>query len=86
MKLVLNDGTEIENGRAGCAEGFLWCYFTGTMEQAASLFLDTEKTSKIVFEYGSEQDVFNGFTFCRCLMAEKSGSISVCMIRGNENG
>ena len=86
MKLILNDGTEIENGRAGCADGFLWCYFTGTMQQAANLFLDAGKTSVIVFEYASGQDVFNGFTVCRCLMAETGGSISVCMIRGNENG
>lgn len=81
-KLVLNDGTEIPNGLAGYSEGFLWCYLTGyTMQEAANLFFDDQKTSKIVFVYGAEQDVYEGFTVCININIDVDGRLSVCLKR-----
>lgn len=84
-RLVLNDGTIIENGEAGYSQGFLWCYFTGyTMQQAAALFFDPTKTAKIVFQYGEMQDEYNGFTVCVNLMIDTDGRLSVCMVKGEQ--
>ena len=82
-KIVLNDGTEIEDGRAGYAEGFLWCYLTGyTMQRAASLFFDVNKTERIVFEYGAEQNIYEGFTECINININVDGIVSVCLTKG----
>lgn len=81
MRLILNDGTEIENGRAGYAEGFLWLRLPDfTMAEAAMLVLNTEKTARIIFQYGEMQDEYEGFTNCIRIIAEES-EISVCMVR-----
>ena len=82
QRLILNDGTTIEPGRAGYAQGFLWLYFVGTMQQAASLFFDPSKTSRIVFQYGEMQDTYDGFTTCMNIGADVDGNISVCMTKG----
>lgn len=85
-RLILNDGTIIENGEAGCAQGFLWCYFIGyTLQQAASLFFDVSKTSRIVFQYGEMEDTYNGYTNCVNLNIDADGMISVCMKRSDAN-
>lgn len=86
QRLILNDGTTIENGRAGYSQGFLWCHFKDfTMQQAAAIFLDEEKTSKIVFQYGEMQDEYNGFTSCIRLLIDVDGLVSVCMERGEND-
>ena len=82
MRLILNDGTIIEDGRAGYSGGYLWCYFTGyTLQETATLFFDTEKTSTIVFEYGAERDIYEGLTRCVNLGIDVDGIISVCMTK-----
>ena len=84
-RLILNDGTSIEEGRAGYAQGFLWCYLPNyTMQQAASLFFDAQKTERIVFQYGEMEDEYTGYTNCIRLMADTDGIVSVCMTRGSE--
>ena len=86
QRLVMNDGTIIENGTAGYASGFLWCYFSGyTMAQAAGLFLDTAKTSRIIFEYGEMSEEYTGFTDCVSISTDADGNNSVCMKRGENN-
>lgn len=85
-KVILNDGTVIDDGAAGYADGFLWVWFSGyTIQQAASLFFDSAKTSTIVFLYGEMQDEYTGFTTCRSLMCDADGRISVCMTKGENN-
>lgn len=83
-RLILNDGTTLERGEAGYAEGFLWCYIPNfTMQQAASLFLDSDKTEKIIFQYGDMQDEYDGFT--NCVSISTAGTtVSVCMTKGAE--
>ena len=77
------DGTTIENGEAGLAQGFLWLWFSGmTLAEVASTFLDPAKTGRIVFQYGEMQDVFEGFTECREMGIDNDGRVSVCMVKG----
>lgn len=85
MRLILNDGTVIDGGRAGYAAGCLWLYFAGTIQQAAAIFLDPAKTARIVFEYGEMEDVHEGFTNCTSINCDIDGNISVCMTRGVQN-
>ena len=82
--LILKDGTVIENGQAGYAEGFLWLYIFGyTMAQAASTFLDTSKTETIVFRYGEEMETtYQGYTDCINLNIDIDGKLSVCLRKG----
>ena len=84
-RLILNDGTVIEGGEAGYAQGFLWCYMKGlTMMQAASLFFDTGKTARILFQYGDMEDEYNGFTNCTNINIDTDGRVSVCMTKAVE--
>ena len=86
-KLILNDGTVIDNGRAGYSQGFLWCHMTGyTMQQAALLFFDPEKTEKITFVYGADNDVYEGFTNCININIDVDGVLYVCLTRSADNG
>lgn len=69
QRLILNDGVEIENAGAGYADGFLWCYLPGySVIQAFPLFSDSEKTKKIIFEYGGMTDVYDGFTIINAII------------------
>ena len=86
-RLVLSDGTEIENGEAGYSGGFLWLYIPGmTMMQAATVLFNPEKTVQITFQYGEMEDVYNGYTNCINLNIDTDGKVSACMTRGAENG
>lgn len=81
-RLILNDGTEIEDGEAGYSEGALWCWFREyTMAEASAIFFDKEKTKVIRFQYGEDEDRYEGFTECRRLMEDEDGKISVCMTK-----
>ena len=83
QRLILNDGTVIENGRAGYSQGFLWLFLTGyTLPQAAGLFFDAEKTAKIIFQYGEMEDEYDGYTSCIRLLIDNDGLVSVCMEKG----
>ena len=82
-RLILNDDTCIEDGAAGYADGRLWCWITGfTMQQAAQIFFDTEKTSRIDFQYGSMTDTYDGYTNPVNLFIDNGGKISVCLTKG----
>ncbi len=80
-RLFLNDGTIIENGRAGYAEGLLWLYMPGyTMQDAAAIAFDHQKTERIEFQYGEMTDTYSGFTVCRGILAREN-EIAICMAR-----
>ena len=82
-RLILNDGTVIENGEAGYSNGVLWCYFDGyTIQQAGSLFFNASVTAKITFEYGEMTDEYEGFNNCVGIKIDSDGKISVCLKRG----
>lgn len=82
-RLILNDGTTIEGGEAGYTHKHLWCYMPDgyTMAQTAEIFLDPEKTAKIIFQYGDMNTEYDGFTECQHIMND-DGAISVCMVKG----
>lgn len=83
-RLILNDGTQIENGRCGYSDGHLWCWVKDfTMMQAAQVFFDPNKTNRIVYEYGEMSDTYENFTNCTNLMIDSDGIISVCLTRGD---
>ena len=83
QRLILKDGTIIEGGRCGYADAHLWCWITGyTMQQAAAIFLDPEKTSRIVYEYGEMSKEYDGFTVCTNLFIDNDGLVSVCLVKG----
>jgi hypothetical protein len=83
QRLILKDGTRIEDGTAGLADGFLWLYFAGwTMQEAAMMAFNPEKTGTIWFQYGEMEDEFVGYTDCVSIM-ERGAEISVCLKRGN---
>lgn len=82
IRLILNDGTVIEDGRAGLADGFLWLRLPGfTMQEAAAIAFDPQKTARIEFQYGEMEDVHEGYTTCTNIMTD-DGRISVCMVKG----
>ena len=83
QRLVLNDGTVIESGSAGYADGSLWLYIGGfTMADAAEIFLDPSKTGKIIFRYGEMEDAYTGYTVCKAMIIDADGSMSVRMVKG----
>lgn len=86
QRLILMDGTTIEGGRCGYADGHLWLWVTGyTMAQAAVTFLDPDKTGRIVYEYGEMSETYEDFTTCTTIMIDSDGLVSVCLIRGATN-
>ena len=81
-KLILNDGTVIEGGEAGYSQGFLWLFLPGyTMQQAAAIAFDKNKTAVIVFEYGEMEDRYEGYTNCTSI-SENDGQANVCLEKG----
>ena len=80
-RLIFQDGTTIENGEAGYADGSLWCYFTGTMQDAIRIFFDTGKTGRIEYQFGEEENVWEGFTQCMAIMTGEDGQMSVRLER-----
>ena len=83
QRLIFLDGTTVENASCGYSSGCLWCWFPDyTMQEAAAIVFDPEKTGKIVFEYGEMSNEYNGFTVCTNLFVEDE-KISACLKRGN---
>ena len=82
-KLILNDGTEIAGGNAGLSsEGNLWLWFSGfTMMQAAMMFLDPEKTARIIFRGIDAEDIYEGYTNCTNMNVDANGQFHICMTR-----
>ena len=82
MRLILNDGTVIENGGAGDAGRTLWLYLPGfTMQEAAETAFDAGKMARIEHEYGDRTDVYEGYTRCTAIMDEDT-KISIGMVKG----
>ena len=83
QRLILMDGTVIENGNCGYSAGSLWCWVHGfTMPEAAQIFFDPSKTGKIVYEYGQMTDEYEGFTNCVNLFVDVDGKVSACLVKG----
>lgn len=83
LRLILNDGTVIENGEAGLSSNFLWLWIPisfATMPEVVSIVFDKLKMSKIVFQFGEMENVFVGYTACISISMD-TDNISVCMVK-----
>ena len=81
-RLILADGTRIENGEAGYYDGFLWLKLPGmTMAEAATIVFNPAKTRTIWFQYGEMEEEYKGFTNCTAMLAE-DGQISASLVKG----
>lgn len=71
QRLILKDGTVIENARCGLSdEGNLWCFVT---DEAAELFRGTERIGVIVYRIGNEKR-YDQYTYTGATASEiKSG-------------
>ena len=82
QRLILNDGTVLENARAGLSSGFLWLRIPGkTFWEVADIVRDAEKMQHLIFQYGEMEDVYEGYTVCTMIMVDDD-KISVSMVKG----
>ena len=85
IRLILNDGTVIEDGRAGYSTGSVVLMFTGyTLQEAIGIVFDPSKTSRITFQYGEMEDVYEGYTNCVNVGIDGDGEITAIMEKGGD--
>ena len=83
-KLILNDGTEIENASALLVSGTLFLYL-GTSEnmvQAFDLLIDPDMTERITYQEFDTVKVFDNYTDLVFIRKEDDGSISAGLKEG----
>lgn len=80
-KLILNDGTEIENASALLSSGTLFLYLgqAVNMVQAFDLLIDPEITERITYQEFDSVKVFDGYTDLTFIRKEDDGSINAGM-------
>ena len=78
QKLILSDGTELENSYAVNVGGNLWVYVYAQISFTAlfSLLNDPEKTGVITLSQGGAETEFNGYDELFCIRKEDGGFIS----------
>lgn len=79
-RLILNDGSEIENGQAGLANGALWLWIPGKFWDVADMARNAEKMQIITFQFGEMQEEYEGYTICTGIMSN-SDVIAVSMVK-----
>lgn len=85
QRLVMADGTTIEDGRAGYSSGKLWVWFTGyTLPEASTIFFDPTKTERIVYEYGNMSDVYEGYTEVISMNIDEDRVVSIALVKGSD--
>lgn len=79
QKLILADGTEFDNSSCGFSEKILWCYINSYESENAVMlsFMDKTKTSTITFQYGSNSDVYEGYTCLRGFFIDEDGELHI---------
>lgn len=83
IRLVLMDGTILNDCSAGYSEGRLWLTIVGlTLAEVALIAFNPDKTGRIQYDYGEMRDVYEGFTNCVHLDVDVDGKVSVCMTKG----
>ena len=85
-RLILADGTEIDNGRAGISSGFLWLWVPDKpFWDVGDIVRDPEKTAEITYQYGEMQDIYENYTDCTVLMVQEN-EIAVCLKKAEPEG
>lgn len=82
-RLILADGTVLDDCECGYADKQLWCYLRKlTFNQVFQLFSDPELTKEIIFEYGIEGnpvvETYSGFTNIKNI-SRRELTIDVCL-------
>lgn len=80
-RLILNDGTVIENGTAGLSNEILWLWIPGTFWDIADVVRNAEAMQNIVYQYGEMEERYEGYTVCTGIMADGE-RIAVRMVKG----
>ena len=64
VRLILADGTILNNCECGYADGNLWCFLKGiSFSDAFTYFSDIDKFNMIVFEMGFSNDFYDRITY-----------------------
>ena len=81
QKLILNDGTELNNSYAAESIDYLFLYIDNgmTMLQVMMLMMDQNKISRIVYAAGDNETQYNDYTTVSSITAEYGGMISVSL-------
>ena len=83
-KLILNDGTELENAEALLSSGTLFLYLGKAVDfrQAFDLLINPEATQEIRYLEFDEEKTFSGYTDLTYIRKEDDGSINAGLKRG----
>ena len=84
QKLILNDGTELENSWAAETVDALFLYIRNGMNmmQIMMLMMEPQKISRIVYESGeTNQTEYNDYTRVMGITTEYNGMINVVLRR-----
>ena len=81
-RIVLNDGSAYENGRAGYSGGLLWLWFPGLeFWEVCDIARDADKMRRVVFQYGDMEETYEGFTTCTGVLQDAT-EVSLRMTKG----
>ena len=82
-KIILNDGTELENGYTATDDVNLFLYIRNgmTIAQIAVLFSDPERTSAITYQSGEDSITYVDFVNLRGVSTGVNGLVSVVMYK-----
>ena len=77
-KLILNDGTELDNSYVIQVGARLWVYIYGsiTFQRVFELLNDPTKTTSIICDQYGKRNTYDGFTDLFCMRKEDGGWIS----------
>lgn len=79
-RLILNDGTVIENGRAGLSGGELSLWMPGySIVQVAMLIADKTKMQRVISSAGGLDNEYVGYTECVLITIDYNGETFVSM-------
>lgn len=84
QKLILNDGTELDNSYAAETVNYLFLYINNGMNmmQIMMLMIDEEKISRIVYQAGEENMTeYNGYRTVSAISVGRGGMINVSLRR-----
>ena len=84
QKLILNDGTELDNSWAAETMDYLYLYIKNGMNmmQIMLLMMDANKISRIIYQAGeNNQTEFDDYRTVSSITAEHGGMISVSLRR-----
>lgn len=83
QKLILNDGTELNNSYAAETIDYLFLYINNGMSmlQIMMLMANPEKICRIIYAAGDNETQYTDYTTVSSITAEHGGMISVSLRR-----